>query len=192
MPTLRLLTVNARTERLDHEALARRISIAAPDVVCVHGAPSLLRWRSLSAALARRSGLVVVGGGRTGGGNLLLSDLGVDSTGTRDLTFAGHRGPRPPGATLAVLARLGSPFVLVGARFFGDAGAQRVQVEQVQGAVAELDPAGPPIVLCVEDAGPGTAVTLQDGRTAAGPGVFVDARLTVGAISNGVVELALP
>jgi hypothetical protein len=35
-------------------------------------------------------------------------------------------------------------------------------------------------------------VTLQDGRTAAGPGVFVDARLTVGAISNGVVELALP
>ena len=192
MPSLRLLTVNARTDRLDHDALARRIAAAEPDIVCVHGAPSLLRWRSVSAALARRSGLVVVGGGRTGGGNLLLSDLGVDATGTQDLTFAGHRGPRPPGATLGALARLGSRFVLVGARLAGDADAQRAQLDQVQRAAVGIDPARPPVVVCVEGAGPGAAVSLQDGRTAAGPGVFVDAPITVDAVTDGVVELTLP
>ncbi|WP_375498278.1 hypothetical protein [uncultured Jatrophihabitans sp.] len=192
MPSLRLLSVNARTESLDHEALARRISAASADVVCVHGAPSLLRWRSISAALARRSGLVVVGGGRTGGGNLLLCDLGIDSTATRDVVFAGHRGPRPPGATVAALARLGSPFVLVGARLSGDGAAQRAQVEQVRRVVREADPAEPPAVVCVEGAGPGAAVDLQDGQTATAPGVFVDARITVGQIADGVVELTLP
>ena len=192
MPSLRLLSVNARTEGLDHGALARRISAASADVVCVHGAPSLVRWRSISAALARRSGLVVVGGGRTGGGNLLLSDLGVDSTATRDLAFAGHRGARPPGATLAALARLGSSFVLVGARLSGDAVAQRAQLAQLDDAVREVDPAAPPVIRCVEGAGPGAAVALQEGRATPVPGVFVDARITLGAPSDGVVELTLP
>ena len=192
MPSLRLLSVNARTERLDHQALAQRIAAASVDIVCVHGAPSLLRWRSVSAALARRSGLVVVGGGRTGGGNLLLSALGVDSTATRDLAFPGHRGPRPPGATVAALARLGSPFALVGARLTGDGAQQRAQLEQVRRAIREVDPAAPPAMVCVEGAGPGVAVDLQDGHAAAAPGVFVDARITVGSVADGVLALTLP
>ncbi|WP_375485415.1 hypothetical protein [uncultured Jatrophihabitans sp.] len=192
MPSLRLLTVNARTARLDHDALARRISATMPDVVCLHGAPSLLRWRSVSAALARRSGLVVIGGGRTGGGNLLLGNLGVDENAVAEVTFDGHRGPRPPGAALAGLARLGSPFVLVGARMSGDGPAQRRQLDQIEKRMVELDPAGPPAVICVDGAGPGVAVALQDGRFSAVPGVFVDARITVGATREGVVELTLP
>ena len=35
--------------------------------------PHLLRWRSKCAALARTSGLVVVGGGRRAGANLVMS-----------------------------------------------------------------------------------------------------------------------
>ena len=89
----------------DLDGARARISAAEADLVCVHGAPSLLRWRSKCGAVARRAGLVVVGGGRIGGGNLLLSGLGVDFEGTHDLTFGGGRGPRRAGATLAALAR---------------------------------------------------------------------------------------
>ncbi len=68
MPTLRLLTYNVRSMRDDRAAVARVIRSAEPDVVCVQEAPRFLRWRSTCAALARTSGLVVVGGGRPAGG----------------------------------------------------------------------------------------------------------------------------
>ena len=41
----------------------------------------MLRWRTKCAALARRSGLVVVTGGRTAAGNLILSSSAVDVRG---------------------------------------------------------------------------------------------------------------
>ena len=50
----------------------------------------------------------------------------------------------------------------------------------------------PPVIVCVEGAGPSAAVALQDGRAAAAPGVFVDARIAVGAVTDGVIELSLP
>src|SRR3712207_1175105 len=72
---LRVLTYNVRSLRDDGHAVARVIRACEPDVVCVQEAPRFLRWRSRCAALARESGLVVVTGGRTAGGLLLLAHL---------------------------------------------------------------------------------------------------------------------
>jgi hypothetical protein len=71
--SLRLLSIDARAFGRDRVALARAVAAAEVDVACVHGSPHLLRWRSISAAIARRAGLVVVTGGRTAGANLVLS-----------------------------------------------------------------------------------------------------------------------
>ena len=62
MPELRLLTLDAAAFA-DRHAVARAIAGHEPDVAVVHGAPSLLRWRSTCAAVAREAGLVVVGAG---------------------------------------------------------------------------------------------------------------------------------
>ncbi len=192
MVALRLVTLDARTAGGDRHALARRIAEARADVACVHHAPSLLRWRSICAALGREAGLVTVTGGRTGGGALLLSTLGVTLGQTRDLTFGAGHGLRPPGAAVASLSRLDHPFVLAGARLDPDRARQGGQVAELQRAVDRVDPARPPAILCVCDAGSAAAVTLQDGRTAAGSGVFVDPRITVSRQAGGVLELTLP
>ncbi len=192
MPPLRLFRVDARPYGRDLAALAAGISAAEADLVCVHGAPSLLRWRSKSGAVARRSGLVVVGGGRTGGGNLLLSDLGVDVEGTQDLVFGGGRGARPSGATLARLAVAGSRFTLAGVRLSGAAADQARQLTELDEALTHLAPALAPLVVCVQDAGPGAAVTLNHGRTVPAAGVFVDAAIAASPADGGVVELTLP
>lgn len=198
MPPLRLLSVHARDVSGDRAALAALIEQAGVDLACVHGSPSLLRWRSLSAALARRANLVVVGGGRTGGGNLLLSTLGVDVNGLRDLAFAGTSGIRPAGATLALLALRGSEFVAAGARLRGTATECLAQAEELEAAVAGLHPAGPPALLSVDGVEPGSPAwdRLATGRTALGGGVFVDPRIGVGVVAEPAgrvrVELDLP
>jgi hypothetical protein len=196
VPSLRLLTVNARTLPLDRAGLAALIEDAQPHVACVHGAPSLLRWRSISAALARQAGMVVVGGGRTGGGNLVLSTLGVDVTATRDLSFAGTRGPRPAGATFSALALLGHEFVFAGARLDGAAGRRRAQAGELQAALDELVLDDRPAIVCAEGADrPGTSSwdALAEGRTALADGIFVDERITVDEVeeSNGRVQVDL-
>lgn len=191
MVALRLVSVDARTIGGERHALARRIADAGADIACVHHAPSLLRWRSSCAAIGRESGLVTVAGGRTGGGVLLLSTLGVTLGDTQDLVFTGARGLRPAGAALASLSRLDHPFVLAGARFDPDRAAQATQVAELQRAVGRIDPATPPAIVCVADAGPAAAIALQDGRVSAGPGVFVDPRIGV-TRAGEVVELDVP
>lgn len=192
MPSLRLFRVDARPFGRDLEALSSRISATEAQLVCVHGAPSLLRWRSKCGAIARRAGLVVVGGGRLGGGTLLLSGLGVDVVGTQDLTFGGGRGPRRPGATLAALALSGSRFTVAGARLAGGAADQARQLTELDEALRHLTPTPAPLVICVQDAGPGAAVTLNHHRSAPSGGVFVDAVITAAATGDGLVELTLP
>lgn len=183
MPTLRLLSVNARTLPLDRSELAALIAKTRPDVACVHGSPSLLRWRSISAGLARRAGMVVVGGGRTGGGNLVMSTLGVDVLATRDLSFDGFSGVRPPGATLAVLRLRGSEFVFAGAWLLGSPTARLVQARQLQEAIAALVPGVPPTLISAEGSDrPDTAAwqALTENRVAVAGGVFVDGRIGIG------------
>lgn len=75
--SLRVLSYNIRSLRDDTDALFEVVRAAQPDVVCVQEAPRFLRWRSRCADLARRTGLVVVSGGRTAGDSLLLAHVRV-------------------------------------------------------------------------------------------------------------------
>lgn len=184
MPTLRFLSVNAARLPLDRAGVARLIEADAPDVVAVHGAPSALRWRSKCGALARQAGLVVVDGGRSGGGTLLLSSLGVDVEATRTLRFAGARGGRPAGAVVAVLRHRGRPFALAAGRLSGDAVRRGEQASELQAVLADVAVGDPPAVLSVDGAGgSGTAASqrLAGKRTCVAAGVFVDDRIVVEA-----------
>ena len=68
-----MLSYNVRSLRDDADAVAQVIRACSADVVAVQEAPRFLRWRSKRAALARKSGLVVVSAHRPGGLALLVS-----------------------------------------------------------------------------------------------------------------------
>ncbi|SHG59782.1 hypothetical protein SAMN05443575_2346 [Jatrophihabitans endophyticus] len=183
MPSLRLLRVDADALSGDRHALARLIAEARPDVACVHGAPSLLRWRSACAAIAREAGLVVVAGGRTAGGALLLSTLGVDVEVARELGFAPRRrfrGPRPPGAAIAAMRVGGRPFVVAAARLHGDPADRQRQGDELQQALAELGD-GRPALVSVADPRPDrpASAALAAGRVPLPGGLLVDERIAV-------------
>jgi hypothetical protein len=183
VPTsLRLLSVDARGFGRDRAALARLISGAGPDVVCVHGGPHLLRWRSISAAIARRAGLVVVNGGRTAGANLLLSGLGVDVDAMRDVRLSGATPLRSPGAALAALRLRGTGFVLVSATLVGNEAERGAQARELQAAIDRLVPGDLPAIISAEGAQrPGTAAwqSLAENRVGVAGRLFVDGRVTV-------------
>jgi len=111
---LRLLSYNIRALRDDNAALFRVIRAVGADVVCVQEAPRLLRWRSRSAEIARRSGMVVVSGGRTAGANLIMSTLGVTVHSAHDVTLSRDRGQYLRGTSVAVLSRGGTRFAVAG------------------------------------------------------------------------------
>ena len=128
----------------DRAELARLITSAGADLVCVHGAPAGFRWRQACADLARRSGLVVVAGGRAGGGVLVLSTLGVDVDAVQELRF----GTRPlAGTVLAALRHRGTRFVLAAADLAADD-----QVAQLTAAAGSFVPGGDPILYAVRGA----------------------------------------
>ncbi|MDI5963542.1 endonuclease/exonuclease/phosphatase family protein [Streptomyces sp. SL13] len=109
--TVRLLSYNVRSMRDDVPALTRVIRACAPDVVCVQEAPRFFRWRKYAARLARESGLVVVTGGATASGPLILADLRARVLHTEDVLLPRTRGLHQRGFATAVLgfgdARLG-------------------------------------------------------------------------------------
>lgn len=187
MPALRLLTVDARRFGRDRAALRRVIAEARPDVVCVHGGPRGVRWRSRCGRLAREAGLVVVTGGRHAGGNLLLSTLGVDVTAVQDVRLGD--GPRwhPPGAALAALAVQGVPLVVAGGTLVGNAAERLGQAHRLRRGLDALVPGGPPAVISAEGGDrPGTAAwqALADGRVGVTDGLFADARIAVAEVSE--------
>jgi endonuclease/exonuclease/phosphatase family metal-dependent hydrolase len=112
VPTLRLLSYNIRSMRDDRAALVRVIRSAEADVVCLQEGPRFLRWRSRCAALARTSGLVVVGGGRPAAANLIMSSLAVDVVSTADEMFTKDLGLHVRGTAIAVFRLRGSTFAV--------------------------------------------------------------------------------
>jgi hypothetical protein len=175
---VRLLSVDARSFGRDRGALAELIAGAGADVVCIHGGPHLLRWRSICAALARRAGLVVVTGGRTAGANLLLSTLGVDVTAVRDVRLSGASA----GAALAALRLQGAEFVVGSATLVGNSAERVGQARELQTAITSLVPANPPAIISAEGSDrPGTAAwqVLVDERVGVAGRLFVDGRLGV-------------
>ncbi|MFD9372384.1 endonuclease/exonuclease/phosphatase family protein [Streptomyces sp. NPDC060020] len=89
---IRVLSYNIRSLRDDEEALARVIRACEPDLVFVQEAPRFFRWRKHAARLASKCDLVVLSGGGTAAGSLLLCSLRVFVERTEDVLL-----PRTPG-----------------------------------------------------------------------------------------------
>ncbi|WP_236240956.1 endonuclease/exonuclease/phosphatase family protein [Streptomyces sp. CC228A] len=108
---IRVLGYNIRSLRDDEDALARVVRACAPDVVFVQEAPRFFRWRKHAARLAAKSGLLVLGGGATAAGPLLLCSLRVTVERAEDLLLPLTPGLHRRGLATAVVrigrARLG-------------------------------------------------------------------------------------
>ena len=202
VPALRLLSYNIRALRDDADALARVIRESGADVVVVQESPRFFRWRSKCAALARRSGLVVVGGGRPAAGNLVMSTLGVDVERTHDVLFSTDPDLHRRGTAIAILSYRGSRFAVAGTHLDLALQPRLRHVAELHAAIDRLVPGDVPTVVAgdVNDR-PGSdpwnllasvrtdAFAASDHpftSTAANPhqtidGVFVDSRITVGS-----------
>ncbi|MFI9002613.1 endonuclease/exonuclease/phosphatase family protein [Streptomyces sp. SBR177] len=108
---VRILSYNVRSMRDDEDALARVIRACAPDLVCVQEAPRFFRWRKHAARLAAKSELVVLSGGATAAGPLLLCSLRATVERTEDVLLPLTPGLHRRGLATAVVrlggARLG-------------------------------------------------------------------------------------
>jgi endonuclease/exonuclease/phosphatase family metal-dependent hydrolase len=108
---IRVLSYNIRSMRDDREALVRVIRACAPDLVFIQEAPRFFRWRKRAAWLAARTGLVVLSGGATASGPLLLCSLRAVVERTEDVLLPLTPGLHRRGFATAVVrighARIG-------------------------------------------------------------------------------------
>ncbi|MEV0035429.1 endonuclease/exonuclease/phosphatase family protein [Streptomyces sp. NPDC050804] len=108
---IRVLSYNIRSMRDDREALVRVIRACAPDLVFIQEAPRFFRWRKRAAWLAARTDLVVLSGGATASGPLLLCSLRATVERTEDILLPLTPGLHRRGFATAVVrfgrARLG-------------------------------------------------------------------------------------
>jgi endonuclease/exonuclease/phosphatase family metal-dependent hydrolase len=137
-PRLRILTYNVRSLRDDADAVARVIRSAEPHLACIQEAPRFARWRTKCAALARRSGMVVVTGGRTAAGNLILSSLAVDVVARRDQLLSRDRGLHQRGVALASLRWRGQHLGLASTHLDLEAQSRLRHVGEIERALADF------------------------------------------------------
>ncbi|MDX3852903.1 endonuclease/exonuclease/phosphatase family protein [Streptomyces sp. AK02-01A] len=108
---IRVLSYNIRSMRDDREALARVIQACAPDLVFIQEAPRFFRWRKRAAWLAAHTGLVVLSGGATASGPLLLCSMRATVERTEDILLPLTPGLHRRGFATAVVrigrARMG-------------------------------------------------------------------------------------
>ena len=147
MTTLRVLSYNVRSLRDDDAAVGRVIRAARADVVCIQEAPRFLRWRSKCAALARRSGMVVVSGGRAAGANLVLSTLAVAVDATHDIRYSRDAGLEQRGASIAVLRLAGSRFAVAGTHLDLVEAPRLRHVGELHGRLQDLVPTEVPVIV---------------------------------------------
>ncbi|MGW7367738.1 endonuclease/exonuclease/phosphatase family protein [Streptomyces sp. NPDC054841] len=110
-PIVRVLSYNIRSMRDDEDALARVIRACRPDLVFVQEAPRFFRWRKHAARLAAKSELVMLSGGATASGPLLLCSLRATLERTEDVLLPLTPGLHRRGFATAVVriggARIG-------------------------------------------------------------------------------------
>ncbi|MFN8076285.1 MAG: endonuclease/exonuclease/phosphatase family protein [Kineosporiaceae bacterium] len=172
---LRLLSWNVRDLLGDPLAVARVITSATPDVVCLQEAPRWpgSRWRL--AALARACGLVVVGGGRSAAGTAVLASLRAGAGPADELRLPVEgRMTRPRGAVLVEVRPPSAPPLTVASVHLGLAPQERAQ--HVALLVARLRRAGGRVVVAGDlnetPEGPswaGLAAVAGDATPASGP-----------------------
>ena len=145
---VRILSYNVRSLRDDRLALTEIIRTVQPDVACIQEAPRFLRWRSECARLARESGLLVVTGGRTAGGVLLLANLRTAVLSSRDVLLTKHEGLHQRGLAMAVVDVNGAQFGVASMHLGLDGDERRGHVEEV---LKYLDELGAPRLVLAGD-----------------------------------------
>lgn len=108
---VRALSYNVRSLRDDESALVRVIRACEPDLVFIQEAPRFFRWRKHAARLAAKTDLVVLSGGATAAGPLLLCSLRATVERTEDVLLPLTPGLHRRGFATAVVrfgaARIG-------------------------------------------------------------------------------------
>ncbi|MFB7585747.1 endonuclease/exonuclease/phosphatase family protein [Streptomyces sp. NPDC056169] len=110
---LRVLSYNVRSMRDDEDALARVIRACAPDLVFVQEAPRFFRWRKHAARLAAKSELVMLSGGATAAGPMLLCSLRATVERTEDVLLPLTPGLHRRGLATAVVRFAGARVGLI-------------------------------------------------------------------------------
>ncbi|WNI32409.1 endonuclease/exonuclease/phosphatase family protein [Streptomyces sp. ITFR-6] len=105
---IRVLGYNIRSMRDDPAALARVIRACAPDLVLIQEAPRFFRWRKYAARLARACDLVILGGGATAAGPLLLCSMRVAVERAEDILLPLTSGLHRRGFATAVVRIAGT------------------------------------------------------------------------------------
>jgi endonuclease/exonuclease/phosphatase family metal-dependent hydrolase len=141
---MRLLTYNVRSLRDDAAAVARVIRACRPDVVAIQEAPRFWLWRAKCDRLARRSGLVVVTGGREAASNLLLASPAVTVESTRNVLFTTDPRLHQRGAALAVLEVAAARFAVAGTHLDLVEQPRVRHVGELHAALDAFAPAGVP------------------------------------------------
>lgn len=135
---LRVLAYNVRSLRDGRHRAPAVVRACAPDLVLVQEAPRFVRWRARCAALARESGLVVVTGGRTAGGVLLLASVRVGVLHAEDVLLTPSKGLHRRGVAMAVVDVQGRRLVAASIHL-GLALAERLRhVDEVEHHLARL------------------------------------------------------
>ncbi|WP_326591315.1 endonuclease/exonuclease/phosphatase family protein [Streptomyces sp. NBC_01294] len=136
---IRVLSYNIRSLRDDEEALARVIRACEPDLVFVQEAPRFFRWRKHAARLAAKCDLVVLGGGATAAGPLLLCSLRVFAERTQDVLLPRTAGLHRRGFATAVVRIGGVRVGLVSAHLSLDRTERLAQAGMLLDRVAGME-----------------------------------------------------
>ncbi|GII22003.1 endonuclease/exonuclease/phosphatase family protein [Planosporangium mesophilum] len=136
---LRLLSYNVHGLRDDLDALAAVVRAAEPDVVVVQEAPRRFGWRAKSAALARRFGLVVAGGGLPALGNLVLTSLRVRVLGETCVRYPLTPGRHLRGAVVVRCEVGRTRFAVAGSHLATDDRERPAQAELLRRVLAEVE-----------------------------------------------------
>ncbi|MDT4986446.1 MAG: hypothetical protein QOI74_540 [Micromonosporaceae bacterium] len=185
-PRLRLLSYNVHSLRDDVDALTAVVRAAAPDVVVLQEAPRRLRWRTRSATLAGRFGLVVAGGGEPALGNLVLTNLRVAVRGHRCVRYPLTPGRHMRGTVLVDCEVNRVPFVVAGSHLATDPGERPAQAALLRRMLSDTD--APLLVgLDLNETADGRAW-----RALTADGALVDAAAATGQAGAGTFPAAAP
>jgi endonuclease/exonuclease/phosphatase family metal-dependent hydrolase len=144
--SLTLLSYNIRSLRDDPAAVVRVIRAAAPDVAILQEAPRFLRSQAACAALARRTGMLWIAGGRQAGANLLFCTMAVRTVARFDIPLSRQPNLHHRGAAAAVLELAGARFAVAGTHLDLIEGPRLTHLAELAGFAAERL-AGVPLIL---------------------------------------------
>ncbi|MFI5985686.1 endonuclease/exonuclease/phosphatase family protein [Streptomyces sp. NPDC051555] len=136
---VRVLGYNVRSLRDDEEALVRVIRACAPDLVFIQEAPRFFRWRKHAARLASKTDLVVLSGGATAAGPLLLCSLRAFVERTQDVLLPLRPGEHRRGFATAVVRIGGVRVGVLSAHLSLRAGERYAQAGMLLERLAGMD-----------------------------------------------------